>query len=33
MIKKEYQESELTVKIIGCAMEEHKYLGNGVCNM
>lgn len=29
MIKKEYPESELTVKIIGCAMEVHKYLGNG----
>lgn len=29
MIKKEYQESELTGKIIGCAMEVHRYLGNG----
>ena len=29
MIKKEYPESELTGKIIGCAMEVHKYLGNG----
>lgn len=29
MIKKEYAESELTGKIIGCAMEVHKTLGNG----
>jgi GxxExxY protein len=29
MIKKEYAESELTGKIIGCAMEVHKFLGNG----
>jgi GxxExxY protein len=29
MIKKEYPESELTGKIIGCAMEVHRLLGNG----
>ncbi len=29
MIKNEYIESELTGKIIGCAMEVHKHLGNG----
>lgn len=29
MIKKEYKYSELTGKIIGCAMEVHKILGNG----
>lgn len=29
MIKKEYPKSELTGKIIGCAMEVHKYFGNG----
>jgi GxxExxY protein len=29
MIKKEYKYSELTAKIIGCAMEVHKQLGNG----
>lgn len=29
MIKKEYAESELTGKIIGCAIEVHKFLGNG----
>ncbi|MEQ8550908.1 MAG: GxxExxY protein [Cyclobacteriaceae bacterium] len=29
MIKKEYLHSELTGKIIGCAMEVHKALGNG----
>jgi GxxExxY protein len=29
MIKKEYKYSELTAKIIGCAMEVHKILGNG----
>jgi len=29
MIKKEYPDSELTGKIIGCAMEVHKALGNG----
>ena len=29
MIKKEYKYSELTGKIIGCAMEVHKLLGNG----
>jgi GxxExxY protein len=29
MINKEYAESELTGKIIGCAMEVHKILGNG----
>jgi len=29
MIKDEYPESALTGKIIGCAMEVHKFLGNG----
>jgi GxxExxY protein len=29
MIKKEFPESELTGKIIGCAMELHRILGNG----
>lgn len=29
MIKEEYLHSELTGKIIGCAMEVHKTLGNG----
>lgn len=29
MIKKEYTYSELTSKIIGCAMTVHKVLGNG----
>lgn len=29
MIKKEYKYSEITAKIIGCAMEVHKILGNG----
>lgn len=29
MIKKEFPESELTGKIIGCAMEVHRYMGNG----
>ena len=29
MIKNEYPESELTGKIIGCAMEVHRVLGNG----
>ncbi len=29
MIKVEYKYSELTGKIIGCAMEVHKILGNG----
>jgi len=29
MIKKEYPESELTGKIIGCSMEVHRILGNG----
>jgi PD-(D/E)XK nuclease superfamily len=29
MIKQEYPHSELTGKIIGCAMEVHKALGNG----
>lgn len=29
MIKKEYPLSELTGKIIGCAMEVHRILGNG----
>jgi GxxExxY protein len=29
MIKSEYKHSELTEKIIGCAMEVHKILGNG----
>lgn len=29
MIKPEYPESELTGKIIGCAMEVHNVLGNG----
>ena len=29
IIKNEYAESELTGKIIGCAMEVHKHLGNG----
>jgi len=28
-INKKYKHSELTSKIIGCAMEVHKYLGNG----
>ena len=28
-INKKYKHSELTAKIIGCAMEVHKYLGNG----
>ncbi len=28
MIKKEYKYSALTSKIIGCAIEVHKYLGN-----
>ena len=28
-IKKEYPESELTGRIIGCAMEVHRILGNG----
>lgn len=28
-IKKEYPESELTGKFIGCAMEVHRILGNG----
>ncbi len=28
-IKQEYPESELTGKIIGCAMEVHRILGNG----
>ena len=28
MIKKEYKYSELTAKIIGCAMAVHKVLGN-----
>ena len=28
-INTNYPESELTGKIIGCAMEVHKYLGNG----
>lgn len=30
MIKSQYQHSELTGKIIGAAMEVHKYLGNGL---
>jgi GxxExxY protein len=29
LIKKEYKHSELTSKIIGCAMEVHNRLGNG----
>jgi len=29
MIKEEYKYSELTSKIIGCAMTVHKALGNG----
>lgn len=29
MINENYPESELTGKIIGCAMEVHKFLGNG----
>ena len=29
MIKNEYPDSELTGKIIGCAMEVHRILGNG----
>ena len=29
MIKPEYKYSELTAKIIGCAIEVHKALGNG----
>ncbi len=29
MIKKEYPLSALTGKIIGCAMEVHRILGNG----
>ena len=29
IIKPEYPLSELTGKIIGCAMEVHRYLGNG----
>ena len=29
MIKSEYKYSELTGKIIGCAMSVHKALGNG----
>ena len=29
MIKKEYKHSELTGKIIGCAMQVHRVLGNG----
>jgi|GEM_PF-2120173 len=29
VIKEEYRYSELTGKIIGCAMEVHKILGNG----
>ncbi len=29
MIKEQYQHSELTGKIIGCAMEVHRTLGNG----
>lgn len=29
MIKPQYPDSELTGKIIGCAMEVHKTLGNG----
>ena len=29
MIKEQYQDSELTGKIIGCAMEVHRHLGYG----
>lgn len=29
MINNQYQDSELTGKIIGCAMEVHKQMGNG----
>ena len=32
MIKEEYKYSELTSKIIGCAMTIHSALGNGRCN-
>ncbi len=33
MIKEQYPESELTGKIIGCAMEVHKCLGNGFTHL
>ena len=29
IINEKYKYSELTSKIIGCAIEVHKYLGNG----
>jgi GxxExxY protein len=29
MIKKEYKYSDITAKIIGCAMKVHSELGNG----
>lgn len=29
MIKEQFPDSELTGKIIGCAMEVHRFLGNG----
>ena len=29
IVKPEYPESELTSRIIGCAMEVHSILGNG----
>jgi GxxExxY protein len=29
VVNKQYPESELTGKIIGCAMEVHRYFGNG----
>jgi len=29
MQKKEYKYSDITKKIIGCAMKVHSYLGNG----
>ncbi len=29
MIKKEYKYSDSTAKILGCAFEVHKILGNG----
>ena len=29
MINEQYKHSELTVKIIGCAIEVHKKFGNG----
>jgi len=29
MVKEQYPDSELTGKIIGCAMEVHRIIGNG----